>query len=89
MPSRWGVPISPQATWGHFPNPYSVDYLAVEVRRIHVKRLEGHTTEQQRQLAKALTEAIVEICGAKPESPTMVMEQHTQGELGRGGVASR
>ncbi len=53
---------------------------------INVKMIEGRTTEQKRQLAKALTEAIVEICGAKPEGTTVVIEDHAKEDWATGGV---
>ncbi len=53
---------------------------------INVKMLEGRTREQKRELAKAITEAIVDICGAKPECTTVVIEEHAKEDWAVGGV---
>ena len=63
---------------------------------INVKMIEGRTTDQKRELAKALTDAIVEICGAKREGTMVVIEDHAKedwavggGDDRRSGVAGR
>ena len=53
---------------------------------INVKMLEGRTREQKRQLAKAITEAMVDICGAKPEGTMVVIEEHAKEDWAVGGV---
>ena len=53
---------------------------------INVKMLEGRTTDQKRDLAKALTDAIVEICGAKREGTMVVIEDHAKEDWAVGGV---
>ena len=53
---------------------------------INVKMIEGRTTEQKRELAKALTDSIVEICGAKREGTTVVIEDLAKEDWAVGGV---
>ncbi|NKB66388.1 MAG: 2-hydroxymuconate tautomerase family protein [Candidatus Latescibacteria bacterium] len=53
---------------------------------INVKMLEGRSREQKRQLAKAITEAMVDICGAKPEGTMVVIEEHAKEDWAVGGV---
>ena len=53
---------------------------------INVKMIEGRTTDQKRELAKALTDAIVEICGAKREGTTVVIEDLAKEDWAVGGV---
>lgn len=42
---------------------------------VSVKMLSGRTKEQKRELAKAITEAMEETCGAKPEGTYIVIEE--------------
>jgi 4-oxalocrotonate tautomerase len=42
---------------------------------ITVKMLEGRTLDQKRQLVRAITDAMVNICGAKPEGTSIVIEE--------------
>ena len=53
---------------------------------INVKMLEGRTQDQKRRLAKALTDAIVEICETKPEGTKVVIEDIPRGNWASGGV---
>ena len=46
---------------------------------ITVKMLDGRTQEQKRELAKALTDAMVETCGAQREGTSVVIEEVTRG----------
>lgn len=40
---------------------------------VNVTMLEGRTEEQKRQLVKAITDALVETCGARSESVTITI----------------
>jgi len=42
---------------------------------VSVKMLSGRTKEQKKALAKAITEAMTETCGAKPEGTYVVIEE--------------
>ena len=53
---------------------------------ISVKMLEGRTDEQKRKLVKAITDAMVEICNAKPESTQIIIEEHARDHWASGGV---
>jgi 4-oxalocrotonate tautomerase len=53
---------------------------------VSVKMLDGRTTEQKRALAKAITDAMVEICGAKPEGTMVVIEEHARDHWAVGGT---
>ena len=53
---------------------------------INVKMLEGRSQEQKRQLVKAMTDAIVNICQAKREGTTVVIEEHSRDHWAKGGV---
>ncbi len=53
---------------------------------INVKMLEGRSQEQKRELVTALTDAIVNICGAKREGTTVVIEEFARNHWAKGGV---
>ena len=53
---------------------------------ITVKMLDGRTQEQKRELAKALTDAMVETCGAQREGTSVVIEEVTREHWAVGGV---
>ena len=53
---------------------------------INVKMLEGRSEEQKRKLVKAMTDAIVNICEAKPEGTTVVIEEVARDRWAKGGV---
>ena len=42
---------------------------------VSVKMLSGRTSEQKKDLAKAITDAMAETCGAKPEGTYVVIEE--------------
>tara|TARA_B100000029_G_C17007304_1_gene753488 strand:- start:307 stop:471 length:165 start_codon:yes stop_codon:yes gene_type:complete len=48
--------------------------------------LDGRTQEQKRELAKALTDAMVETCGAQREGTSVVIEEVTREHWAVGGV---
>ena len=68
------------------------DYRKTDLKRrntmplITVKMLDGRTQEQKRELVKAITDAMVEICGAKPEGTSVVIEEVTREHWAVGGV---
>jgi 4-oxalocrotonate tautomerase len=53
---------------------------------VNVKMLDGRTTDQKRELVKAITDALKNICGAKPEGTMVVIEEVTRDHWARGGV---
>ena len=53
---------------------------------ISVKMLEGRSAEQKRELAQAITTAMVDICGAKPEGTMVVIEEHAREHWAVGGT---
>jgi 4-oxalocrotonate tautomerase len=53
---------------------------------INVKMLEGRTHEQKKALVKAMTDAIVETCGAKAEGTMVVIEDIPRDHWARNGV---
>lgn len=53
---------------------------------INVKMLEGRTRDQKRKLVKAITEALVKICNANPDSTMVVIEDVPRNHWARGGV---
>jgi 4-oxalocrotonate tautomerase len=53
---------------------------------INIKMLEGRTVDQKRQLVKAVTEAMVGICGARPEGTVVVIEEVSRENWASGGV---
>ncbi len=53
---------------------------------INVKMLEGRSEEQRRELVQVMTDAMVNICGAKPEGTTVVIENVARDHWAKGGV---
>ena len=53
---------------------------------INVKMLSGRSTEQKRELAEALTKAIVETCGADRDGTSVVIEEYEREHWAKGGV---
>ena len=53
---------------------------------INVKMLEGRSEEQKRELVKAITDAMVNICGAKSEGTTVVIESLAKEDWAKGGI---
>ena len=53
---------------------------------INIKMLEGRTHEQKKQLVKAITDAMVQICHAKPEGTMVVIEDIPRDHWARGGT---
>lgn len=52
---------------------------------IRVELMEGRTPEQKKNLVKALTEAVVETLGSKPESVDVVLYDVQRGNWATGG----
>ena len=52
---------------------------------IRVELMEGRTPEQKKNLVKALTEAVVETLGSKPESVDVVLYDIQRGNWATGG----
>ena len=53
---------------------------------ITVNMLEGRTQKQKRDLVKAITTAMVEICEAKPEGISVVIQEIPRENWGQGGI---
>lgn len=53
---------------------------------ITVNMLEGRTLEQKRRLVEAITAAMVEICEAKPEGISVVIQEIPRENWGQAGV---
>ncbi len=53
---------------------------------ITVRMLDGRTEEQKRRLVKAITDAVVETTGAKPEGTTVVIEEVARHHWAKAGV---
>ena len=53
---------------------------------LRVELLEGRTPEQKKQLAQALTEAVVRTLGSKPESVDILMFDVQRHDWATGGV---
>ncbi len=53
---------------------------------INVKMLSGRSAEQKRALVEALTNAMVETCGADREGTTVVIEECEREHWAKGGV---
>ena len=53
---------------------------------INVKMLDGRSEEQKRELVKAITDAMVNICGAEPESTMVVIENVAREDWAKGGI---
>jgi 4-oxalocrotonate tautomerase len=53
---------------------------------LRVELMEGRTPEQKKELAKALTEAVVKTLGSKPESVDILMYDIKRHDWATGGV---
>ncbi|QGG48125.1 4-oxalocrotonate tautomerase [Heliorestis convoluta] len=53
---------------------------------VQVTMLEGRTEEQKRELAKAITQAFVDTCGAKAESVTLSIHDVPTENIALGGT---
>jgi len=53
---------------------------------INVKMLAGRSTEQKRELVEALTQAMVDTCGADREGTTVVIDEYEREHWAKGGV---
>lgn len=53
---------------------------------VRVSLLAGRTKEQKSELAKAITNDIVRIIGAKPEATTIIFEDREREDWASGGV---
>ncbi|MBN9218323.1 MAG: 2-hydroxymuconate tautomerase family protein [Mesorhizobium sp.] len=52
---------------------------------IRVEMFTGRTVEQKRQLSKALTESFISVCGGKPQSVHIIIEDVSKGDWAIGG----
>lgn len=52
---------------------------------VNVKMLEGRTHDQKKKLVAAITNALVDICDAKPDSTMVVVEDVPRDHWARGG----
>ena len=53
---------------------------------INVKMLEGRSDDQKRELVKAITNAMVDICQAPAEGTTVVIEEYPRNHWAKGGT---
>ena len=53
---------------------------------INVKMVEGRTSEQKKQLVAAITQSMVDICNATPESTMVTIEDFAKDHWAKGGV---
>ena len=53
---------------------------------INVKMLAGRSTEQKRELVEAVTQAMVDTCGADREGTTVVIDEYEREHWAKGGV---
>jgi 4-oxalocrotonate tautomerase len=53
---------------------------------VTVKMLEGRTKEQKRELVKAITDAVVEICKTSADGTMVVIEEVSREHWAKGGV---
>ena len=53
---------------------------------IMVKMLKGRNQDQKRQLVQTITDAMVDICDAKPDGTMVVIEEIEKDHWSRGGV---
>lgn len=53
---------------------------------VNVRMLEGRTHEQKKELVKAITDAMVNICDAKPEGTMVVIQDIPRDHWARGGT---
>ena len=53
---------------------------------INVKMLEGRTLEQKKELVKAITDVMVNVCNAKADSTMVVIEDIPRDHWAKGGI---
>ncbi len=53
---------------------------------VNVRMLEGRSHDQKRRLVKAITDAMADICDAKPEGTMIVIDEVPRDHWARGGV---
>ena len=53
---------------------------------VSVRMLQGRTKEQKQKLVRVITDAMVEICGARPESTFVVVDEVERENWAVGGV---
>lgn len=53
---------------------------------LRVELMEGRTPEQKKELVKALTQAVVDTLGSKPESVDILLYDIRKGDWATGGV---
>ena len=53
---------------------------------VNVRMLEGRTHEQKKDLVKAITDCMVNICDAQPDGTMVVIEEIPRDHWARGGV---
>jgi 4-oxalocrotonate tautomerase len=53
---------------------------------INVKMLEGRTPEQKKELVKAITDVMVNVCNAKADSTMVVIEDIPRDHWAKGGI---
>ena len=53
---------------------------------LRVELMEGRTPEQKKELVKALTQAVVDTLGSKPESVDILLYDIKRGDWATGGV---
>ncbi len=53
---------------------------------LRVELMEGRTAEQKKELVKALTQAVVQTLGSKPESVDILLYDIKRGDWATGGV---
>lgn len=56
---------------------------------VQVHLLEGRTVEQKRKLIAAVTQALVDSIGAKPESVRVLLDEMPKEHFGIGGVSAQ
>ena len=52
---------------------------------VKIEMLEGRTKQQKAKLVQAVTQALVDIANAKPESVTVVFSEYTKENWAQGG----
>ncbi|MCJ0764133.1 4-oxalocrotonate tautomerase [Variovorax sp. CYS-02] len=52
---------------------------------IHVEMFEGRTHEQKKNLVKALTQAVVDTLGSKPEGVDVILQEVKRSDWATGG----
>lgn len=53
---------------------------------VTVTALKGRTVDQKRKLSKLITDALVEVYGAKAENVTVIIHDKDKEDIARGGV---